>query len=171
MARFRPSSRHFHGSTGILTHRSFSFSSPLSQLFSSPVWTAADCPYIFTSTQPSACLYPEHIKATSQARLRLTRGRGATTLLSRRLSSLTAAGSEIWQCGDGVCQSPDEYPALGRFGCALDCGENTKTTQISIKLEQAYQVLLLDWFCKALNRFCKAFDQRSKLAVQRLCHH
>ena len=38
-------------------------------------------------------------------------------------------------CGDGVCDSPEEYPGFGRFGCARDCGPYLQTTTISIELQ------------------------------------
>ena len=37
-------------------------------------------------------------------------------------------------CGDGVCDSPEEYAGFGRFGCASDCGPYLQTTTITIEL-------------------------------------
>ena len=38
-------------------------------------------------------------------------------------------------CGDGVCDSPDEFPGFGRFGCSQDCGAYINTTTIQINLK------------------------------------
>jgi len=42
-------------------------------------------------------------------------------------------------CGDGVCDSPDEFPGFGRFGCIPDCGRYKKTTKINVKLEDFFE--------------------------------
>jgi hypothetical protein len=38
-------------------------------------------------------------------------------------------------CGDGVCDSPEEYAGFGRFGCSRDCGPYLQTTTITIELK------------------------------------
>ncbi|EKX47388.1 hypothetical protein GUITHDRAFT_106834 [Guillardia theta CCMP2712] len=42
-------------------------------------------------------------------------------------------------CGDGKCDSPDEYPGFGRFGCIIDCGNYLNVTSLSINLEDVVQ--------------------------------
>lgn len=42
-------------------------------------------------------------------------------------------------CGDGVCESPDEFPGFGRFGCIPDCGRYKKTTKATVKMEDFFQ--------------------------------
>ncbi|CAI5478919.1 unnamed protein product [Closterium sp. Yama58-4] len=37
-------------------------------------------------------------------------------------------------CGDGTCMPPTEVPAVGRFGCALDCGVATNVTAVTVAL-------------------------------------
>lgn len=48
------------------------------------------------------------------------------------------AGSvlEDSKCGDGVCdQNEYEYPGFGRFGCQEDCGKYSKTSLITVQLD------------------------------------
>ena len=48
------------------------------------------------------------------------------------------AGSvlEDSKCGDGVCdQNQYEYPGFGRFGCQDDCGKYSKTSLITVQLD------------------------------------
>ncbi|CAI5518018.1 unnamed protein product [Closterium sp. Naga37s-1] len=43
----------------------------------------------------------------------------------------------IWsdpQCGDGTCTPPTEFPAVGRFGCAQDCGNARNVTTVTVAL-------------------------------------
>ncbi|CAI5483594.1 unnamed protein product [Closterium sp. Yama58-4] len=43
----------------------------------------------------------------------------------------------VWtdpQCGDGTCTPPTEVPAVGRFGCALDCGVASNVTPVTLAL-------------------------------------
>jgi hypothetical protein len=42
-------------------------------------------------------------------------------------------------CGDGICDSPDEYPGFGRFGCIPDCGRYKKTTLATVVLEDYFE--------------------------------
>ena len=42
-------------------------------------------------------------------------------------------------CGNGVCEGPDEYPGFGRFGCIPDCGRYSKTTKITVSLEDFFE--------------------------------
>lgn len=42
-------------------------------------------------------------------------------------------------CGDGVCESPDEFPGFGRFGCIPDCGRYKKTTKATVKMEDFFE--------------------------------
>ena len=42
-------------------------------------------------------------------------------------------------CGDGQCQAPNEYPALGQLGCQADCGSSAApTTAVNITLTASY---------------------------------
>lgn len=43
-------------------------------------------------------------------------------------------------CGDGVCDSPEEYAGFGRFGCVADCGKYLDTTTITIDLQDILQL-------------------------------
>ena len=45
-------------------------------------------------------------------------------------------------CGNGFCERPEEFPALGRFGCASDCGLYTERTQIRIDALPAWSANL-----------------------------
>eukprot|EP00960_Hanusia_phi_P063281 765436-Hanusia_phi.AAC.4 len=38
-------------------------------------------------------------------------------------------------CGDGVCDSPDEFPGFGRFGCSQDCGPYRNITRVQVDLK------------------------------------
>eukprot|EP00282_Hemiselmis_andersenii_P034297 CAMPEP_0169474338 /NCGR_PEP_ID=MMETSP1042-20121227/26204_1 /TAXON_ID=464988 /ORGANISM="Hemiselmis andersenii, Strain CCMP1180" /LENGTH=378 /DNA_ID=CAMNT_0009588363 /DNA_START=27 /DNA_END=1160 /DNA_ORIENTATION=- len=38
-------------------------------------------------------------------------------------------------CGDGLCESPNEYTGFGRFGCLKDCGRYDNTTRIYVNLQ------------------------------------
>ena len=39
------------------------------------------------------------------------------------------------KCGDGLCANNEyEYPGFGRFGCESDCGKYTKTSLVSVEL-------------------------------------
>ena len=49
-------------------------------------------------------------------------------------------------CGNGVCESPDEYPGFGRFGCIADCGYYLKRTTITIDLKDYAQSTKGDGF-------------------------
>ncbi|CAI7840832.1 unnamed protein product, partial [Closterium sp. NIES-54] len=43
----------------------------------------------------------------------------------------------VWtdpQCGDGTCTPPTEVPAVGRFGCSLDCGFASNVTAVTVAL-------------------------------------
>jgi len=42
-------------------------------------------------------------------------------------------------CGDGVCDSPDEFPGFGRFGCIPDCGRYKKTTLATVDMEDYFE--------------------------------
>jgi hypothetical protein len=42
-------------------------------------------------------------------------------------------------CGDGVCETPDEFPGFGRFGCIPDCGRYKKTTKVKVQLEDFFE--------------------------------
>ncbi|KAK3267231.1 hypothetical protein CYMTET_24202 [Cymbomonas tetramitiformis] len=45
---------------------------------------------------------------------------------------------EVWQdpvCGDGICQSPFEFPRYGRFGCKADCGEEPSLISVTLFIE------------------------------------
>eukprot|EP00960_Hanusia_phi_P072159 767716-Hanusia_phi.AAC.2 len=42
-------------------------------------------------------------------------------------------------CGDGKCDTPDEYPGFGRFGCVIDCGNYLNVTSLTINLEDVVQ--------------------------------
>ncbi|EKX32347.1 hypothetical protein GUITHDRAFT_121488 [Guillardia theta CCMP2712] len=50
-------------------------------------------------------------------------------------------------CGDGVCDSPAEYPGFGRFGCIPDCGKYPNLTSVSLSLKDviADSGALLGW--------------------------
>eukprot|EP00960_Hanusia_phi_P077138 768654-Hanusia_phi.AAC.4 len=50
-------------------------------------------------------------------------------------------------CGDGVCDSPAEYPGFGRFGCIADCGKYPNLTSVSLSLKDviADSRVLLGW--------------------------
>ena len=41
-------------------------------------------------------------------------------------------------CGNGVCEPPLEYPAVGRFGCAADCGLHPNRTSLRIDVAPAW---------------------------------
>jgi hypothetical protein len=44
------------------------------------------------------------------------------------------------QCGDGICdQNEYEYQGFGRFGCQEDCGKYSKTTLITVHLQDFLQ--------------------------------
>ena len=36
------------------------------------------------------------------------------------------------KCGNGICESPSEYPGFGRFKCAADCGKYKVTSRIML---------------------------------------
>lgn len=43
----------------------------------------------------------------------------------------------IWKdpiCGDSKCEMPLEFPAWGPFGCQADCGLNSNTTKIIVRV-------------------------------------
>ena len=42
-------------------------------------------------------------------------------------------------CGDGNCDTPDEYPGFGRFGCIKDCGKYKNVTTLTITLADIIQ--------------------------------
>ena len=42
-------------------------------------------------------------------------------------------------CGNGICESPEEYPGFGRFGCVSDCGRYLQTTPIRIDVVPAWK--------------------------------
>ena len=46
-------------------------------------------------------------------------------------------------CGDGVCDSPEEYAGFGRFGCVADCGKYLDTTTITIDLQDILQLTVI----------------------------
>jgi len=41
-------------------------------------------------------------------------------------------------CGNGVCEPPLEYPGMGRFGCAVDCGLYPQRTSLRIDVQTAW---------------------------------
>ena len=43
-------------------------------------------------------------------------------------------------CGDGLCQSPDEFSSFGRFGCEADCGQYPRQnmTKVIIALQASF---------------------------------
>ena len=43
-------------------------------------------------------------------------------VLYRQIDRLVRHGWTEAACGDGVCESPFEFPAFHRFGCQADCG-------------------------------------------------
>ncbi len=43
--------------------------------------------------------------------------------------------------GDGICQSPEEYPGFGRFGCTKDCGVWRSTTKLYINMQDFFDQL------------------------------
>ena len=47
-------------------------------------------------------------------------------------STLVGGAFEDAQCGNGQCESPQEYPGFGRFGCDDDCGKYEKTSRIKV---------------------------------------
>jgi len=52
------------------------------------------------------------------------------------LDSFAGSVLEDSKCGDGVCdQNEYEYPGFGRFGCQDDCGKYSKTSLISVQLD------------------------------------
>eukprot|EP00271_Cylindrocystis_brebissonii_P022895 TRINITY_DN9019_c0_g1_i11.p1 TRINITY_DN9019_c0_g1~~TRINITY_DN9019_c0_g1_i11.p1 ORF type:complete len:389 (+),score=30.12 TRINITY_DN9019_c0_g1_i11:111-1277(+) len=53
----------------------------------------------------------------------------------------TSIVQNVWAdppCGDGVCSSPAEYPAFGRFGCSIDCGTFENVTTILITISYSF---------------------------------
>ncbi|KAK3241772.1 hypothetical protein CYMTET_48503 [Cymbomonas tetramitiformis] len=42
-------------------------------------------------------------------------------------------------CGDGICQSPNEFPSFGRFGCRADCGAATDTSDMLVYVEVNFE--------------------------------
>ncbi|KAK3274662.1 hypothetical protein CYMTET_17162 [Cymbomonas tetramitiformis] len=45
---------------------------------------------------------------------------------------------DVWmeeECGNGICNQPDEFPAWGRFGCKADCGMDLGTLPVMVYLE------------------------------------
>ena len=72
---------------------------------------------------------------------------GTTTLSSSNevLSWLQDTLTEVWKdpiCGDGVCESPFEFPSYGRFGCRADCGrlvEVQNLTSVMIDLNYNFK--------------------------------
>ena len=48
-------------------------------------------------------------------------------------------------CGDGICDSPKEYPGFGRFGCEKDCGKYQKTTTLRVDLTTFVGSSPADW--------------------------
>ena len=42
-------------------------------------------------------------------------------------------------CGNGICESPEEYPGFGRFGCVSDCGRYLQRTPIRIDVTPAWK--------------------------------
>ena len=58
------------------------------------------------------------------------------------LDWLLASASPVWVdevCGDGVCNSPFEFPAYGRFGCRADCGSNTNLTTMLLQVRADFR--------------------------------
>jgi hypothetical protein len=41
-------------------------------------------------------------------------------------------------CGNGVCEPPLEYPGMGRFGCAADCGLYPQRTSLRIDVQTSW---------------------------------
>lgn len=72
---------------------------------------------------------------------------GSTTISSSNevLSWLQSTLAEVWKdpvCGDGVCESPFEFPSYGRFGCRADCGrlvEVQNLTSVLIDLKYNFK--------------------------------
>ena len=56
-----------------------------------------------------------------------------------RLRTVTSVAFSDPVCGDGKCDTPDEYPGFGRFGCAKDCGQYKNTSSLVIHLEDIVQ--------------------------------
>jgi hypothetical protein len=95
-------------------------------------------------------------------------GQGAFTLTGPGTSGFLASERDVYDwmdgslfssafsdplCGDGVCDSPDEYPGFGRFGCAKDCGTYTHTTTMTIDLKDIFGLSAteLGWDLSAIN--------------------
>ena len=63
-------------------------------------------------------------------------------------STLVGGAFEDAQCGNGQCESPQEYPGFGRFGCEDDCGKYKKTSRIMVDfgtIDRASAALGWDW--------------------------
>ena len=43
-------------------------------------------------------------------------------------------------CGNGLCEAPDEYPGIGRFGCVADCGHYFNRTTLRIDLGPVWEL-------------------------------
>ncbi|KAK3268516.1 hypothetical protein CYMTET_22988 [Cymbomonas tetramitiformis] len=54
---------------------------------------------------------------------------------------------KVWidpECGDGICDSPYEFPSFGRFGCQADCSAATDTRDVLIYLEADFDNLNIE---------------------------
>lgn len=46
------------------------------------------------------------------------------------------------QCGDGSCDSPEEFPAWGRFGCKADCGVEESLAEVVVRVTYDFTDLI-----------------------------
>lgn len=85
--------------------------------------------------------------------------------------------ASIWQphvCGDGVCESPLEFPAFGgRFGCLTDCGLEERLTDVFVQVDHDFSgkglaspkaaAQLVSW------NVCLRDEERAALGYSDLC--
>ena len=43
-------------------------------------------------------------------------------------------------CGNGLCEAPEEYQSVGRFGCLADCGLLFNRSTLRVDLAAAWEV-------------------------------
>ncbi|KAK3285746.1 hypothetical protein CYMTET_2566 [Cymbomonas tetramitiformis] len=84
----------------------------------------------------------------------------------------------LWKdpfCGDGVCEPPHEFPALGELGCKADCGVAQEAVKVILKLEADFtartikHVRSADIMGKVAWNLCLVDTQRIKAGLENPC--
>ena len=87
------------------------------------------------------------------------------------LNWLQTTLTNIWMdsvCGDGVCETPFEFAAYGRFGCRADCGQLAQIQNLTtLQIDLYYDFTHPSGSVSASVRACPCMDSCSRCTASR----